>query len=171
LNIAWWLERAADEYPGRVALAEARTGTSWTYRELRDRSRAVAQVLHDDFGIRAGDVVATLMPDDCWHTAVFFGLQRLGAVFSGFNRTLTFEKFVTDADRLGARLILTGRAYAGIGRQLAAASRIERSVVCDGTTGDESDLAALAAARTGTASLRVVAHSSDRQLTTVRSRR
>jgi acyl-CoA synthetase (AMP-forming)/AMP-acid ligase II len=145
VNIAWWLERAADEYRDRVALVDGRRGTSWTYGELRDRSEDVAAVLRDRIGVGTDDVVVTLMPDDLWHNAVFWGVTRIGAVFSGFNRTLAVEKFVADADRLGARFAVVGRQYFDQGRRLLAETGIEALVVCDEGGGDgHPDLIALA---------------------------
>jgi fatty-acyl-CoA synthase len=146
VNIAWWLERAADEYGTHVALVDGRSGTSWTYRELRDRAEAVGSTLRDECGVRPDDVVVTLMPDDCWHTAVFYGVLRIGAVFSGFNRTLNVEKFATDIERLGARTLVVGSAYVQTGRRLLAETALERLVVCDTTPEpDLPDLRALAA--------------------------
>lgn len=138
MNLAWWLERAADEYGDRIALIEARTDASWTYAELRNRSEAVAAVLQRDFGIRPNDVVATLMPDDGWHTAVFFGLLRLGAVFSGFNRTLAYEKFHADANRLRARLVVVSKPFVEIAERLVRETTIEGYLL-------EDDLVARAA--------------------------
>jgi acyl-CoA synthetase (AMP-forming)/AMP-acid ligase II len=147
VNIAWWLERAADENPGQLALVEARTGRAWTYGQLRQRAAAIADVLAGEYGVTADDVVASIMPDDCWHTALFFALQRLGAVFSGFNRMLTTEKFVTDADRLGARLVVVGGAFQSPGEQLVARSGIRQALLCDpDDTSEQPNLARLAAA-------------------------
>lgn len=146
MNIAWWLERAADEYGTRVALVDGRSGTSWTYRELRDHAEAVGSALREDCGVQPDDVVVTLMPDDCWHTAIFYGVLRIGAVFSGFNRTLHLEKFATDIERLGARTLVVGSGYVEVGRRLLADTALERLVVCDETAEpDLPDLRALAA--------------------------
>lgn len=146
MNIAWWLERAADEYGGNTALVDGRRGTSWTYAELRDRSEAVAAVLRDEIGVGRDDVVATLMPDDLWHNAVFWGVNRIGAVFSGFNRTLAFEKFATDAERLRARIVVVGRQFVELGERLVAQTCVEQVVVCDeGGRPGHPDLVALAA--------------------------
>ncbi len=143
MNIAWWLERAADEYGDKVALIDTRRGTTWTYRELRRHSEAVAAVLRRDLGIGPDDVIATLMPDDCWHSAVFFGLQRLGAIFSGFNRMLGFEKFSADATRLEAKVIIVGRDYVELGKRLVAETCIERYVICDETAKPTADRSGL----------------------------
>lgn len=144
MNIAWWLERAADEYPENVALVDGRTGASWTYRELRDNADRAGTVLREQAGVRPGEVVATLLPDDLWHTAVFFGLLRVGAVFSGFNRTLGFDKFAADATRLGARTLLVGPEHRAVGERVRAETGVER-VLTDGT-GEPTDLRVLVAA-------------------------
>lgn len=130
MNIAWWLERADDLYGERTALVDGRTGERWTYRELRGHADAVGQVLSSEYGIGPDDVVATLMPDDCWHTAIFFGVLRIGAVFSGFNRTLGVAKFAADIARLEARTLIVGAAQLELGRQLLAETGLERLLVC-----------------------------------------
>lgn len=130
MNIAWWLERAADEYGERTALMDGRSGTAWSYRELRDQAEAVGSTLHDDCGVEPDDVVVTLMPDNCWHTALFYGVLRIGAVFSGFNRTLGVAKFAADIARLGARVLVLGPAQLDMGRRLLAETEVEKLLVC-----------------------------------------
>ncbi|GAC1593659.1 MAG: AMP-binding protein [Acidimicrobiales bacterium] len=144
MNIAWWLERASDEYGSRTALVDGRSGATWTYAELRDKAEAVGSVLREECGVGPDDLVITLMPDDCWHTAVFFGVLRVGAVFSGFNRTLHFEKFATDIERLGARTLIVNSAYVAMGRRLLAETSLAQLVVCDDAA--EPDLLDLRAA-------------------------
>lgn len=146
MNIAWWLERAADEYGDRPALVDGRTDTAWTYRQLRDAAESVGSALREELGLRADDLVVTLMPDDVWHTALFFGVLRAGAVFSGFNRTLHLEKFAGDIERLQARVLVVGSAYVETGRRLLAGTSLEHLVVCaDEAPADLPDLRALAA--------------------------
>ncbi len=130
MNIAWWLERAADEYAERNALVDGRSGTAWSYRELRDHAEAAGSALHDECGVEPDDVVVTLMPDNCWHTALFYGVLRIGAVFSGFNRTLGIAKFAADAARLGARVLIVSPAQLDIGRRLLAQTDVEKLLVC-----------------------------------------
>lgn len=147
MNIAWWLERAADEYGDRTALVDGRSGESWTYRELRDRAEAAGGALREECGVAPGDVVVTLMPDDCWHTALFFGVLRVGAVFSGLNRALAPAKFAADIERLGARVLIVGADHVETGRQLLARTGVEHLLVCTGPDGssDLPDLCELAA--------------------------
>lgn len=131
MNLAWWLEHAADEAPDNTALIEGRTGDELTYQQLRDRAEAVAAVLREEYRIGPDDVVATLLPDDCWHTAIFYGVLRLGAVFSGFNRTLAKSKFAMDAERSRVKLIIVSAEHAGLAEELLAETCIESALVCD----------------------------------------
>lgn len=131
MNIAWWLERADDEYGDRTALVDGRSGSSWTYHELRNHAAAIGSALRKSCDVQADDVVCTLMPDDCWHTAVFYGVLRIGAVFSGFNRTLHIQKFSTDIERLGATVLIVSAEYLEIGRVLLASTELRLLLVCD----------------------------------------
>ncbi|MFR9805112.1 class I adenylate-forming enzyme family protein [Pseudonocardia sp. RS010] len=146
MNIAWWLERAADEDPDQIALVDGRSGESWTYRVLRDNADRVGTVLRTRFGVQQGDVVATLLPDDLWHTAVFFGLLRIGAVFSGFNRTLGFDKFAADVSRLEARTLVVGPDHLAVGEKLLEQTELTQ-LVTDGL-GRPEDLRDIAGAAT-----------------------
>ncbi|MCW3041566.1 MAG: hypothetical protein JWM31_3471 [Solirubrobacterales bacterium] len=130
MNVAWWLEHAADDAPERVALVDGRAGEELTYAELRDRARSVAAALRDELGVGPGDVVATILPDDCWHTAILYGLLRLGAIFSGFNRTLHLEKFAMDIERSGVRVLVVGSDYVEVGQALLRQTALEHLVVC-----------------------------------------
>jgi len=138
VNIAWWLERAADEHSDRTALVDGRSGESWTYRALRDHSEAVASVLAEECAVGPDDVVVTLMAND-----------RLGAVFSGFNRTLGYAKFATDVSRLQAKVLVVGAEFVDIGRRLLDETTLKHLVVCSpGGHRDLPDLRRLAQERT-----------------------
>jgi acyl-CoA synthetase (AMP-forming)/AMP-acid ligase II len=148
MNLAWWLEHAADEAPDHVALIDGRGGEQLTYAELRDRSEAIAAVLRNSVGVLHDDVVATIMPDDCWHTAVFYGVLRLGATFSGFNRTLATAKFAMDIQRSRVRVLVVGEEYVDVARELLAETCVEQIVVCgERVPADLADLRALSTVR------------------------
>lgn len=131
MNLAWWLEHAADEAPEKRALIDGRSGASLTYGALRERAEAVAAALRDEAGVGPDDVVATLMPDDCWHSAVFYGVLRLGAVFSGFNRTLGRAKFAMDIERSGVKVLVVAAPYLETAQSLLAETGVETVLVCD----------------------------------------
>lgn len=131
MNIAWWLERAADEYGDRVALVDGRGGDMVTYRELRDRAAAIGTVLSEQFDVEADSVVTTLMADDCWHTALFYGVLRIGATFSAFNRSLHIDKFAADVARMSATVLVVSADFVEVGRELLERTGLRTLVVCD----------------------------------------
>ncbi|WP_214105637.1 class I adenylate-forming enzyme family protein [Acrocarpospora catenulata] len=130
MNLAWWLDRSRAERPQHPALIECDSGLTVGYAELADRADRIAGVLAD-LGVGEDDIVVTLMPDDAWHVATFFGVLKVGAVFSGFNRVLAEEKFVADIERMRARTIVVSSAFLPTAERLRAATCLELILVCD----------------------------------------
>jgi acyl-CoA synthetase (AMP-forming)/AMP-acid ligase II len=132
MNLAWWLERSGREYPDHEALIDVVRGERVTYAELTARTDRIGAALREVLGVRVDDVVATIMADDTWHVAVLLGLMKIGAVFSGYNRMLGVSKFVEDAARSGVRLLVVGRDYLEVGREvMARVDSVERVIVMD----------------------------------------
>ena len=87
---------AAD--PDREALVTRRV--RWSYREL-DHAAAVAAGVLADLGVRAGDRIAAVLPNEADIIVAFHGAMRLGAIWVGINQALaTPEKIflLTDSD-------------------------------------------------------------------------
>ncbi len=79
-HIVAWLENWADERPEQVFLAERDDGGDWvrlTYREAREKARAIAQYLIDR-GHDADSMVMILSDNSIAH-----GLLQLGALYAG----------------------------------------------------------------------------------------
>lgn len=92
--------------PDGTALSHG--GTSWTYRELQRRSRAVARWLTAR-GVRRGDRVVVISRNDPDVVAAIFGISRIGAVFVLVNDQVArfhLDHIVGDS---GARLVLAHR--------------------------------------------------------------
>lgn len=98
MNLGWWLERAASEFPAKTAVVNA-SGESITYADLLALVNRIGHVLRDDMGVQPDDVVVSCMPDNYLHVAVMYATMRVGAVFSGLNHKQTHEKFHTDLAR------------------------------------------------------------------------
>jgi fatty-acyl-CoA synthase len=131
MNLAWILEDACRESPDNVALIDGNSGEQLTYREYRDRAADMASRLARHFDVQAGEVVATLLPDDTWHNALFFATLRVGAIFSAFNRTLGIEKFKTDAERSRVKLLVVSRAFESVAAALIEAGVVGAVALCD----------------------------------------
>jgi hypothetical protein len=80
-------------------------------------------------GVVHGDVLATIMPDDCWHAAVFHGLPLCCATSSGFNHTLANSKSAMDIERSRFRAPVAGDADVDVAPGLLAKTCVERIIV------------------------------------------
>jgi fatty-acyl-CoA synthase len=153
MNLAWWLERAAREFPDNVALIDHARGEEATYRELAARADLLGAALREDARVRPDEVVATIMADDIEHVALLFGLMKIGAVFSGYNRILQTAKFAQDAERARVRTVIVSEPYIDVGRELLQSTDcVEQVFVCSDEPGeaDFPNLRLLAAQRQGT---------------------
>lgn len=119
MNLCWWLERAFWEYPDKPAVIDA-DSKSVTYRELRDLSNRIGNVLREEAGIKPDDVVVTVLPDNFLHVAIFYATLGEGAAFSGLNRKQVLEKFTTDVQRSKPKAAIIAPDYLHIGDILEA---------------------------------------------------
>jgi acyl-CoA synthetase (AMP-forming)/AMP-acid ligase II len=160
MNLAWWLDRAADEYAERIAIIDGPAGLEVTYRELGALSDRLAGALRDDIGVAPDEVVGTLAPDDHWHVALFYAVLKVGAIFNGLNRTLTPERLAEDVERSRAQTVVVSPEFAALGRRLLDTTCVQRVLVSGpDPTGQFPDLRALGARPRG--EIRVTPRTSD----------
>ena len=132
MNLEWWLERTAREHPDNEALVHVASGERVTYADLAERVDRLGASLREDLGVRPGEVVATIMPDDPAHVSLLFAAMKVGAVFSGYNRMLAVGKWTQDAERSRVRTLVVGAEYEQAGREIAErVSSVEQVVVVD----------------------------------------
>lgn len=79
-----WLERWNTFSPASVAVTNAETGTTWTYRWLYQASTRLADAL-ERWGLKPGDRLAVLAASEVEYFPLFFAAQRLGAVLVPLN--------------------------------------------------------------------------------------
>lgn len=113
MNLSWWLERAAKEYPDKIAIVDA-SGESVTYRELQRLVNQIGRVLREDLGVQPDDVVVTCIRDNYLHVAILYATLRIGAVFSGLNHKQLEEKFHSDLARCRPRAAIVADEFAAI---------------------------------------------------------
>ena len=141
MNLSWWLERSAWEYPDNTAVVNA-DGASITYRDLVGLSNRMSNVLVD-VGAKPGDVIVSAMPDNYLHVAVFYAAIRLGGAFSGLNYRLSAERLIEDVRTCRATILVVAPEYVDIARTLVAHTSIETVFVTSGNVEDYRDLTAL----------------------------
>ena len=90
-----FLDRSAQVYADRVAVIDG--GQQWTYRELRQRSLRLGALL-ESMGVRPGDRVAVLAPNNHVLLESHYGVPYAGAVLVALN----FRLSPAELERIGA---------------------------------------------------------------------
>ena len=78
-NIAFSLERVAQNNPNQTAVTESHTGTSISFQELDDESSRIASGLNQ-YGFKKGDRVLLFIPFSIKFITVAFALFKSGAI-------------------------------------------------------------------------------------------
>ncbi|MED7926217.1 long-chain fatty acid--CoA ligase [Nonomuraea sp. LP-02] len=122
-GIGSWPARRARMTPDRVALSFQ--GRDRTYGELRDRAYRLASALAGELGVRRGDRVAYLGPNEPALVETFCAAGLLGAVFVPLNTRLAAPelRFVLEDAAPAVLLLGAGRDGDGLpGRHVPAAA-------------------------------------------------
>ena len=93
------------------------SGQVVTFAQLEERSARLAQALYSH-GLRPGDHVAVLLPNDERTHEVVFGLQRSGVYYTLANWHLTAEEAAYIVNDCGAHTLITSDALASLADEL-----------------------------------------------------
>ena len=96
--------------PDKIAVVLADSDRSLTYRELDDRSAALARVLHDA-GLRPGDVVALLTDNRVEAFEVFWAALRSGLYITAVNSHLTAGEVAYIVEDSGAKALVVSATH------------------------------------------------------------
>ena len=83
-----WFAKWSVYSPDKIAVKEASSGASYTYKELNDVALRLASFLHSKHGVKKGDRVAMLSDFNLQYIALFAAAQKLGFVLVPFNQRL-----------------------------------------------------------------------------------
>lgn len=86
-----WLENRARLSPNKNAVILEDNNMKWTYRELNNRSSSVAGWLKSQ-GVKKGDRVALLSPNDISYFDLLFACGKIGAIFVPLNWRLSVHE-------------------------------------------------------------------------------
>ncbi len=137
-NLADLVRRAAAKTPDKVALRFRDDVISW--QELDDRVDATAAGLRHQ-GLVPGDRVALLLGNTPDFVAAYFGTLRASLVAVPVNTSYTAEEVGHLLRDSGARLVVSGRAAAGVLAELTATvPNLETVVVTDTVSGADGTL-------------------------------
>ena len=95
------------------------SGQVVTFAQLEARSCRLAQALAVS-GLKTGDHVAVVLPNDHRTHEVAFGLQRSGLFYTMVNTHLTAEEAAYIVNDCGARTLITSSALGSLAAELVA---------------------------------------------------
>ncbi len=104
-------EQSCRQYKDRVAYSNL--GTTLTYRQLWDKSRAFAAYLQNELNLRKGERIAIMLPNLLQYPIAMFGAFRAGLVVVNVNPLYTLRELrhqLNDA-QCKALLVLSNFAY------------------------------------------------------------
>ncbi|MPY85491.1 MAG: AMP-binding protein [Actinophytocola sp.] len=108
------LSSAAAEVPNRVAAIDRTSGAAGsrrlTYAELDERAHRYACGLYA-LGVRAGDFVAVMLPNQADFAALIFAINELGAVYSGIPVAYGEREVEVILRRTGARVVVVAETF------------------------------------------------------------
>lgn len=123
-----WLKRWKMYAPRSVALKDGETGREVTYADFHRFASCGASLLAREYGIKHGDRVAVLSPNELEYVFLFFALQRLGAIMVPINFRLTpreVEHIMRDSD---PKLLVFHEDFHGLVNELSSSVRPARTL-------------------------------------------
>jgi acyl-CoA synthetase (AMP-forming)/AMP-acid ligase II len=130
MNLAWFLETGAREFPDKTAVVNP-DHSSVTYAELNRLSNQIGSALRLHFGIGEDDVVVTLAGETHWHVALMFGLWKIGGVFSPLNRTQTYARLLHNIEDSRPKLLVVDGKFIELGKRFAAEGAVTHVAALD----------------------------------------
>jgi len=133
-----FLRRAAEAYPGKVAVIHGEQRRS--YAELFDRCRRLASAL-SLAGVGKGDTVAVMAPNGPELLEAHYGVPALGAVLNAINTRLDAASLARILDHGGAKILIADREWGNVVRAaLAILSAPPRVIDIDDAAGAASPI-------------------------------
>lgn len=128
------LDKVAGKYPDKTALRffvdPKLPPSKMTYRQLQNATLRFATALFQ-LGIRKGDRVAIMLPNCPEFVVAFYGILRLGAIAVNTNPLYVSREMREQFHDSGAETVILLDQFFPKLREIAAATRIRRTIVVD----------------------------------------
>lgn len=111
-SVAQVFERAAERFGGLPAFRNF--GTTLTYAEMEEKSRAFAAFLQNEIGLEKGDRVAIMMPNLLQYAVAIFGVLRAGLTVVNTNPLYTPRELKHQLNDSGALAIVIVENFAHV---------------------------------------------------------
>lgn len=113
LTIPNIMRKTVKEYPDHIALVEAETGKSWTYRQFDEESNRLASGLKK-LGVKRGDMVVQIHPNHPLFHTEYMAIQKIGAVNVPINPRYAAREFAYVIDHSDSVALFMDEAFAPV---------------------------------------------------------
>jgi fatty-acyl-CoA synthase len=110
LTIGTALERAGRDWPGEIALVSHHQGVRWTYRELLERSDALAAGLAK-VGLSRGERIGIWAPNCAEWTLTQFAAARLGLILVTINPAYRTSEVEYTLRKVGVKALVVAERF------------------------------------------------------------
>lgn len=114
MHAADLLSKRAQLTPGREAVLELATGDRFTYAQLNERANRLANFMHEQMGVGAGDRVSILGQNSIVYLDLLYGLAKIGAIFAPLNWRLTAHELSYIVNDCQPKVLLCGPEYMSV---------------------------------------------------------
>ncbi|MEH7224921.1 long-chain fatty acid--CoA ligase [Bacillus sp. JJ1566] len=108
-----WIANRARLSPDSIAVVDGETGNRFTFQELNDRAENIA-CYFKTIGIKKGDRIALLSPNDISYFDLLFACGKIGAIFVPLNWRLSSEEIDYILSNSSPRLIALSSNLEGL---------------------------------------------------------
>jgi fatty-acyl-CoA synthase len=105
--------------PDRQALFDTHTDQAYTFEELNQRAKRLANCLRERYGVKKGDRVSILAYNGLPYVDLLFGLGKLGAVFAPLNWRLTARELTYIINDCQPSLLVCGPEFTPVLEEIA----------------------------------------------------
>lgn len=142
-----WLVKQAQQFPDKTALVDLFSARRVSYAQLNECASRCAEVLRDQWGLKAGERVAVLAHSSAEYVELLYACGKVGVFMVCLNWRLSVDELRGIVEDAGPSAIVFGAEFEQTGLALADAFGIGRRMVLgDAREGALSYAAGLAAA-------------------------
>ncbi|GAB4576040.1 MAG: long-chain fatty acid--CoA ligase [Anaerolineae bacterium] len=114
MHAADLLSKRAYLTPDREALFEQHTGQRYTYAQLNERASRIANYLRDTLGVEKGDRVSILAHNSVAYLDLFYGLAKIGAIFTPLNWRLVARELSYIVNDSAPKVLICGPEFTDV---------------------------------------------------------
>ena len=121
--------------PDREALLDLATGRRFTYAQLNACANRLANFMRERLGVQAGDRVSMLAHNSVAYLDMFYGLAKIGAIFTPLNWRLTARELSCIVNDCSPKGLIVGPEFADVAAELRNEVDIEHWISLGGAAG------------------------------------